>query len=204
MDGCEQAIRTWQDSEPRIWGRLISGVYRLLDWKRFYDVLIHSLDSADRAAMQFLNNSISRWETGKRLPPSEAARLRSQLASGELQEPMHHLGVHLVLSTVLIIPIPGLRSLARFGWTFAFWARAQGRRFRRGISESTRKSRGIHTPLVMVLALVPGFGAVAYMASRPLRRKLLVRLMLDQIALKLPFRLYDRLHLERRLAPMPQ
>ena len=36
---------------------------------------------------------------------------------------------------------------------------------------------------------------------RPLRRKLLVRLMLDQIAWKLPFKLYSRIHLGRWLAP---
>jgi len=61
----------------------------------------------------------------------------------------------------------------------------------------------IHSPLVMVLALVPLLGGVAYMASRPLRRKALIRLMLDQIAIKLPFRLYTRLNLDKRLAPTP-
>ena len=179
---CEQAIRTWQDSEPRIWGRLMRGVYHLFDWKRFYRRLTHSLDNADRAAMQFLNNAINRWEAENRLPPSEVARLRSQLASGDLEEPMHHLGVHLVLSTVLMIPIPGLRSLARFGWTLTFWLNSWWKRLRRSDSELGVKATNVHTPLIMVLALIPGFGAVAYFASRPLRRKLLVRLMADQIA----------------------
>ena len=39
-DSCEQAIRSWQESEPRVWGRLIRGVYRLLDWKRFFKTLL--------------------------------------------------------------------------------------------------------------------------------------------------------------------
>ena len=59
----------------------------------------------------------------------------------------------------------------------------------------------IHTPLVMGLALVPAFGGAAYLASPPLRSKLLARLMFDQIAWKLPFRIYTRLRLGRWLAP---
>ncbi|PKB67745.1 MAG: hypothetical protein BZY81_03975 [SAR202 cluster bacterium Io17-Chloro-G4] len=53
----------------------------------------------------------------------------------------------------------------------------------------------------MLLSLIPGLGSVAYLASRPMRRKILVRLMLDQIAWKLPFRLYRRMHLARLLPP---
>ena len=55
----------------------------------------------------------------------------------------------------------------------------------------------------MIIALVPMLGGIAYLASRPLRRKALIRLMLDQIAIKLPFRLYTRLNLVKRLAPPP-
>ena len=68
-------------------------------------------------------------------------------------------------------------------------------------SESAPPAPNIHTPLVMVLALVPGLGSVVYLASRPLRHKLLVRLLLDQIAWKLPFGLYTRMHLDRILPP---
>ncbi len=77
-----------------------------------------------------------------------------------------------------------------------------GRLLRRGPKTAARVSN-IHSPLVMILALVPLLGGIAYMASRPLRRKALIRLMLDQIAIKLPFRLYTRLNLGKRLAPAP-
>ncbi len=137
---------------------------------------VHALKGADRAAENFLNRGIERWEAERRLPSSEAALLRSQ-------------GVHLVL------------SVARFTWTAIFWVKVQaGRLLRRGPKTAARVSN-IHSPLVMVLALVPLLGGVAYMASRPLRRKALIRLMLDQIAIKLPFRLYTRLKLDKRLAP---
>lgn len=59
----------------------------------------------------------------------------------------------------------------------------------------------IHTPLVMLLSLLPGLGGVAYLASSPLRSKLLACLMLDQVAWKLPFKLYRRTHIGRLLAP---
>ena len=106
-DSCEQAIRSWQESEPRIWGRLISGIYRLLDWKRFFNRLAHALEKADGAAERFLAVGISRWEAEGRLSPSEIQWLRSYLSSREVQEPLHHLGVHLVLSVGLVLPIRG-------------------------------------------------------------------------------------------------
>lgn len=56
-------------------------------------------------------------------------------------------------------------------------------------------------PPVMVLSLIPVFGGGACMVSRPLRQKLLIRLMVALSAYELPFRLYLRLHLSRWLAP---
>ncbi len=126
VDHCQEAIRTWRASEPRIWGRLIRGVYRLLDWKRFYMRLSHALDMADGAAEDFLNRGIERWEADGRLAPAQMAWLRDHLSSGQLQYPLHHLGVHLVLSVVVMFPIPGLRSAARFVWTLAFWVGVHG------------------------------------------------------------------------------
>ena len=91
--------------------------------------------------------------------------------------------------------------MARFGWTLFFWVRTQLRRFRRGASKAAGEVTNIHSPLVMVLALVPMLGGIAYMAARPLRRKLLIRLMLDQVAIKLPLKFYTRLRMNRLLAP---
>lgn len=201
----EQALRTWKETEPRIWGRLIRGVYRLFDWKRFFGRLSHAMEHADRAAEDFLTSGLERWEIENRLFPSESASLRSQLSSGETQRSLHHLGVHMVLSVVLMIPIPGLRSAARFGWTLVFWTKFQVTRiFRRRAWKAAGKPSNIHSPVVMAIALVPALGAVAYGASRPLRRKLIIRLLLDQIALKLPFKLYTRLNLARLLPPSPK
>ncbi|MCH8919559.1 MAG: phosphatase PAP2 family protein [Chloroflexi bacterium] len=197
----EEAIHAWQDSEPRIWGRLISGAFRLLDLPGFVKRLVHKLGGADGAAEAFLNRGVERWEREGRLPAEEAAWLRSHLASGDVQNATHHMGVHLVLSVAIAVPIPGLRSAARFLWTFTFWTKYQaGRLLRRG-SKRPKGVTNVHTPLVMLIALAPAVGGVSYLASRPMRKKILIRLVLDQIAIKLPFKLYTRLRLDRRLAP---
>ena len=158
------------------------------------------MENADKAAERYVNRGIDRWESEGRLGPAETATLRSQLSSGDAQNALHHMGAHLVLS-MIPVPIPGVRSAARCGWTLSFWVRTQFRRFRRGASKETGEATNIHTPLVMVVALVPLLGGIAYMAARPLRRKLLIRLMLDQVAIKLPLKCYTRLGLNRLLAP---
>jgi hypothetical protein len=169
---------------------------------RSYRRFKHALGRADRAAEDFLNSGFKRWETERRLHPSEIAGLRSHLSSGEVRDPLHHLGVYLVLSVVLMVPIPGVRSLARFIWTLTYWGKTRWRSFRRVTAESSRKATNVHTPLVMALSLIPGPGAVAYMGSRPPRRKLLIRMMLDQAAIKLPFGIYRRMRLGRPGAPL--
>ena len=203
-DHAERAINNWKGAEPRIWGHLISRTYKLLNWKAFFQNRIDELAGADRAAEAFLSGGIDRWEKEGRLEPSKASALRDQISSGEARDVIHHLGAHLVLSVAIAIPVPGMRSLARFAWTVGFWFKAQRGRFRRGASEPAQRVSNIHTPLVMVLALVPRLGAVAYLAAPPLRQKIMVQLMLDQVARKLPLRLYERVNLGRWLAPNPK
>ncbi len=58
-----------------------------------------------------------------------------------------------------------------------------------------------HTPLVAVIVLVPLFGAATYLLAKPLRKRVLIRLVVDQLATVLPFRAYQRFHLQRWLAP---
>ena len=200
----EEAIKAWKDAEPRIWGHIISRVYRLLDWKAFFQHLMGALTGADRAAEVFLCRGIDRWEGEGRISVEQAAELRSHLSSRRVQVALRYLGAHLVLSVAIAVPIPGMRSLGRFAWTLVFWGRVQSRRFRHRTVHDGGKVANIHTPLVMLLALVPLVGSAAYLAARPLRYKLLVRLMLDEVGCKLPFRLYQRTHLDRWVAPAPK
>ena len=199
VDGGEEAIRAWQASEPRLWGYVIRALYRLFNRKGAIMHLAYALDGADRAAERLLNRGIARWEAENGVSAAQAAELRATLADRSVRGTLHHLGAHLVLSVAIAIPIPGLRSLARFLWTFSFFLKAQVGRMlrRRGAGDAAR----IHTPLVMVLALLPVVGGIAYLASCPVRRGPLFRIALDEMALEMPFGLYRRLHLARWLAP---
>jgi len=197
----EVAINTWKAAEPRIFGHIIAGTYKLLDLKARFQHFKGALTGADAAAELFLNNGIDRWEKQGRITPSDAAGLRSRLSSGSARYATRHLGVHLVMSVAIAIPIPGLRSAARFLWTLTFWVKAQFRRLLRKRVVDADQVTNIHTPLVMGLALVPALGGAAYLASPPLRSKLLARLMADQVAWKLPFKLYQRTRIGRWLAP---
>ena len=203
-DHAEEAINTWKAAEPRIFGHLIAGIYKLLDLKPRFQHIMGALTGADAAAELFLNNGIERWEKQGRINPSDAAVLRMRLASGAARYATRHLGVHLVLSVAIAIPIPGMRSAARFLWTFTFWVKARLRRLWRKRGIDAGPDYNVHTPLVMGLALVPAFGGAAYLASPPFRSKLLARLMLDQVAWKLPFNLYHRTGIGRWLAPASQ
>ena len=194
----EEAINTWKAAEPRIISHLIAGTYNLLNLKAKFEHMMASLSGADAAAELFLNSGIDRWRKEGRITPAEAAELRTRLASESAREATKHLGVHLIMSVAIALPIPGMRSLARFLWTFVFWFKTQ---FGRSGDTGTGRTPNVHTPLVMALSLLPLVGGVAYLASAPMRSKVLVRLMLDQTAWKMPFDLYRRTHIGRWLAP---
>ncbi len=54
-----------------------------------------------------------------------------------------------------------------------------------------KRAFGIHSPLVMLVAAIPGAGSVAYLASEPIRRnRLMMRVMTDAMLFKLPKRVY--------------
>ena len=194
----ERFIRAWKEAEPRILGRAISRIYRLLNIKETAQHLMGVVQGADTVAIDFLKAGIVRWEKEGTIEKEKAESLRAYLSSGPVNNAVHHMGVHMVLSVAIMIPIPGLRSIARFLWTLAFWSNSQVARFRPG-----NQPPNIHNPLVMAIALLPIFGAIAYLAAKPLRHKIMVRLVLDQTAWMLPFNLYNRLRLARWLPPAP-
>ena len=59
-DHAEEAINTWKAAEPRIFGHLIAGTYRLVDLKARFQHFMGALMGADAAAELFLNNGIDR------------------------------------------------------------------------------------------------------------------------------------------------
>ena len=194
----QELIHSWKASDLRLWGRLAKWTYRFFNWKATYTTSKAAVSGADAATQSFFNAGIERWDREGRLETAESDALKGYLSSREVNVAMRHLGVHLVMSAIFRFPIG---SAMKFLWTLSFWLKLQVNRVRPGAGSAPERASDIHNPVVMLLSLIPGLGSVAYLASRPMRRKILVRLMLDQIAWKLPFRLYRRMHLARLLPP---
>ncbi len=123
-----------------------------------------------------LEDLIQSWKASEFRLWGRLFNLKGYLASREVNSAMRHLGVHLVISAIFRFPIG---SAMRLFWTLSFWVKLQVHRLRHGPGPVPDHGPNIHNPLVMILSIIPGLGAVAYLASRPMRRKILVRLMLD-------------------------
>ena len=72
-DNAEEAITAWKATEPRVFGHLIAGTYKLVNLKARLQHFLGALTGADAAAELFLNRGIDRWEKQRRIFPSEAA-----------------------------------------------------------------------------------------------------------------------------------
>ncbi len=201
IGSAEEEMRSWKEAEPRLWGRLAKLSYFLLDWKRVYNYYGKLLAAADQTANQHLSDGINRWEQLRLISHIQAEELNSLIAEPQAQSAMHHLGAHLVLTIAIPVPIPGVRSLARFSWTLAFWFRDLLRIFRWRSSRTSRSSPGVHGLVVLFLSLIPILGAIAYLTARPLRKPLLMRIALDQTMMMMPFGLHQRLSVTKWLAP---
>ena len=197
----EASSRAWKDSEPRIWGRMGAWIHRRLDVSRPINAIRRRLEAAEAMSTTFLAAAVDRWEEEGKIDTQTATSLRNNLGTSEMSLVLKHLGAHMVLSVAVAVPIPGLRSLARFAWMLAFRLKGlMGLATGRITREEYRVVRSIHTVPVMLLALVPAVGAAAYAVSDPMLKGP-GRMLVDQAASKLPFRLYRRLGLARLTAP---
>jgi hypothetical protein len=177
----EAETQAWHDSEPRIWSRILGRRRRhqqrvpaRLEW-----------------AIGWFEDAIVRWRREGLITHGDAAQLRETVRSPQFLSVMPHFAVH--LSSTILLRFP-LGSIARVAYTTFHLLRATWHYVKRRISrESWRDEAGIHSPLVILIAAVPGFGAFAYLASKPIRsHQLLLRVGLDATLLKLPWRIYKR------------
>jgi len=160
------------------------------------------LDGAETMAKSFVSGAIDRWESEGKIDRVQAADLRRTMATPEAETLMKHMGAHLILSVAIAIPIPGLRSAARFGWTLAFRLKAMVALGLGKINKEEYKvASSIHSVPVMLVALVPAIGAIGYAVSDTMLKRGLGRMLLDQSAHKVPFGLYERLRVDRITAP---
>ena len=150
------------------------------------------LDRGQKAAEQYIKHGVQAWVDEGRLAPQRAESLLIMMNAPEVERGIIHLGAHFAISIPLPFPFG---AIGRFFYTV-------GQRLRAEIAgllkrRAPRDERRMHTWLVMLVALVPGFGRLAYFFSPALAgEKLLLLIPVDQVSRKLPFSLYRRLHLD--------
>ena len=139
-------------------------------------------------ADDFISSGIEDWAAEGRISDVEMRRLQAALGTVEVAAVTANLGAHFAMSIPLRFP---LGSLARFGWTLGGRVRAQWQRLRGDPDARARCT--IHTVPVMLLALVTGFGAGAYLLAKPLREnRALPVIIFDRLLRSLPMGLYRR------------
>jgi undecaprenyl-diphosphatase len=189
VDDAERQAAKWHASEPRIWNRLFAfaaGGFGIRSGVRKGRAL---WAGGNEKAMSWIDAGVHRWESEGRLSDTETVKLREQIGQPDFQQMMPYLGGHILLSIPLRFPfgciIRPILVAGALGWSTLLL-------MRRKIDRAEwKRAFGIHSPLVMVVAAIPGFGTVAYLASEPIRRnRLMMRVMADAVLFKLPKQLY--------------
>jgi|GEM_PF-2355159 len=185
----EQAANAWYASELRLWSKLID----VRNWKPRAE---KAVAGGQDKAMGWLTTSVDTWQAEGRISEFEAAKLRAEMETPQFQAVVPHLGAHVGISILLRFP---LGSIARAAWSALALLGATGRLMARRIDFAAWKQAfSIHNPVVIALAAIPGFGAFAYLAAGPIRKnRLLMRLTVDAVMFKMPWRLYERTGMRR-------
>ncbi len=193
----EACTKAWQGAELRLASRMIRITYAMLNWKALFVKTKSSISDADVKAEAFLAKGLDIWVEEGRITPERAQKLKADLRTDEAHAAMSHLGAHLAITAVFRFPFG---SILRPLWTIVFLMRGLYKAIRGG-GKACWKFIILHNPLVILLSIIPGFGGFAYLTAKPLRRKVIIRLMMDRIGRKIPFRLYSRSRIDRLVAP---
>ena len=165
----------------RLASKMIKITYAIFNWTGAYRALRSLIATSDECAEAFLVKGLDTWQEEGRISASEADETRQYLAGREVHDGLRHLGAHLAITAVFRFPFG---SILRPMWTLGFFIRELSLRVRPGTPDR-RRSLMMHGPHVMLLSIIPGFGGMAYLVSGPLRKPILLRLMLDRVARKL-------------------
>lgn len=185
----ETETNAWYASEPRMWSVLAQPK----SWKARIEARVAG---GQDKAMGWLTTSVDAWEAEGRISDAEAVELRAQMDTPQFQAVIPHLGAHVVISILLRFPFG---SIARAGWTtWALLAATVRLLVRRSDLQTWKQAWSIHNPLVIALGAIPGFGTFAYLAAGPVRsNRLLMRVTVDAVMFKMPWRLYERTGMRR-------
>jgi hypothetical protein len=150
------------------------------------------LERGQARSEEFLSNGLDTWVEEGRIDEARRAELMASMNTAEVQRGLFHVGAHFAISIPLRSPFG---SIARFFYTLVLRIKAEVAGLLR--RASPREARRLHTVPVMMFALLPGFGRLAYFASPSLNQeRLLLAVPVDIVARKLPFKAYPRFHLD--------
>ena len=199
LDAAEAAARDWHRSEPRLIGRLVRGLQTGFGVRMWPAWVRAKVGGSQDTAREWIARAIDTWEAEGRVTAAEAEQMRAHMNGAEFQAMLPHFGAHIVISIILRFPFG---SIARSAWTAGALLTATARLLTRRIDRRAWKQAwSIHSPLVIVLGAIPGFGGFAYLAAKPVRsNRLLLRATADLVAKKVPGRLYERSRIDRIVA----
>lgn len=142
-------------------------------------------------AERWFDGSTAVWEREWRITAQEADGLRTAIQEPQFLAVLPHFGVHLAIGAVLRFPIG---SIVRASYVLVNLLLATSRLLMRKSSRHAwRQAVGIHSPLVILIAGMPGIGTFAYLASKPMRSNpLLLRVGVDAVLMRFPKNIYER------------
>jgi hypothetical protein len=193
LNATERETQKWHDSEPRIWSRLLGRKRKANE----------SAAAVERWVVEWFDDAINQWRNEGRISDAKTRGLQAKVRSPQFAAVLPHFAVHLGSSALLRFP---LGTIARASYTGFHLTKAWLDCSRGRIDRAERKNRmSIHSPLVLLISAIPGFGAFAYLASGPVRSDhLLLRIGLDAMLMKLPARVYERTRLRWLVTDTPQ
>ena len=198
----ESLAGQWHAAEPRLWSRAVRVVSSGFGVRPLARNIRAKVAEGEGHAEEWIERSIEEWRLEGRIDEAEEEHLRTAFRAPELQAVLPHFGVHLMIGVALRFPFGSivrasytasnlLLACARFGL-----GRIDHRRWRMAMR--------IHSPLVILVAAMPGIGTFAYVVSGPMRsNRTLVRVIFDSVGEKVPFHLYRRVGLRRIIAGKP-
>lgn len=195
----ETETQAWHAGELRLWSKIVGGVWNGYGFRTWRSRAQVRAAAGQEKALGWMTSAVETWLDEGRITGKEATELREQMATPTFQAMLPHLGAHLAITVVLRFPFG---SIARMAWTgYTLGAATVKFAARRIDRHEWKQSWQMHSPLVLLLSAIPGFGAFAYLAAKPVRsNRLLMRVTLDAVMHKVPGRLYERSGMRRIIA----
>ncbi|MGK2966067.1 MAG: phosphatase PAP2 family protein, partial [Tepidiformaceae bacterium] len=199
LAAAESTGTRWHASEPRLWSRFARAFWSGFGVRTFPGWIRAKAEHGRDRAGEWITIEIDRWEEEGRFTPEEADKARIQLADPGVQEVLPHFGVHLLIGVALRFPFG---SVARVTYVTGNFLLANLRfALRRIDRRKWRRELSIHSPLVILIAAMPGIGTSSYLASGPLlANRSILRVALDAVGEKFPGQVYRRTGLRRIIA----